>query len=214
MKALLIKDLAIMKNRGKMLLFMIAWGIAMMFFMEDSSFVVGWLVMIATISAVSTISYDEHDNCMPFLMSMPVSRRDYALEKYLFSAICGAVFLAISLLIVIAVNAVNGKAFSAADDLNGILAFLPVVLVILSVSIPPQLKWGAEKGRTAMMVIFGVIFLGGIVFSEFGSGLGHLAGQLGALSMKAVISAVLAVSLILTALSILISIRIMENKEF
>ncbi len=219
MKGLLAKDLALMKQRGKMILFLIVWAIIMSAVMEDASFVVGWIVMIATISSVSTISYDEYDNCMPFLMSMPVTRRDYAVEKYLFSACIGFVFWLISLVIVACCSRFTDMKFSVSEDLPGMVLFLAVVLILLSVSIPPQLKWGAEKGRITMLIIFGVVFVGGFLISKLSagmdtSGLKRFVSWLDTLPMAGVILVVLAVSVLITLVSVMISIRIMEKKEF
>ena len=84
----------------------------MRFAMDDSSFVVGWVTMIAVITALGTISYDEYDNCMPFLMTLPVTRKGYALEKYLFTMICSVIFWIISVVIVIITSLFSEKSFS------------------------------------------------------------------------------------------------------
>ena len=212
MKGLLVKDLALMKQRGKILIFLVLWGIVMRAVMDDSSFVVGWIVMIATITSVSTISYDEYDNCMPFLMSMPVTRRGYAAEKYLFTLITGAVFWAVSVLIAAVGDLVMKKAFSPAEELPGMMIFLAVVLLIASFTIPPQLKWGAEKGRIVMLILFGVIFVGAFAVSRIEAAREALA-NLSRLSLPAVFAGVIGGSIALAAISLLISFRIMEQKE-
>ncbi len=214
MSGLLAKDLALMKQRGKIMLFLVAWGILMTFIMEDAAFVVGWIVMIAAITSISTISYDEYDNCMPFLMTLPVTRRDYAVEKYLFSAAVGAVFWLIALVIVIVSSLVRGSVFSPAEELPGMVLFLGVLLAILALCIPPQLKWGAEKGRIMMLLIFGVVFVVSLLIGRFGGGLQKAAAFLESLPMAGVILGSMAFSLALTAVSVMISIRIMEKKEF
>ena len=98
MKGLFIKDLALMKQRTKILIFLVIWGIVISFFMDDAAFSVGWVVMIAALTSISTISYDEYDNGMPQLMSLPASRAAYAIEKYLFVIFWSVVFWVISVI--------------------------------------------------------------------------------------------------------------------
>ena len=212
MKGLLAKDIALMKQRGKILLFLLIWGIIMTVVMENSSFVVGWIVMIAVITSLSTISYDEYDNCMPFLMSLPVNRRIYAEEKYVFSTICGVAFWAVSLIIVAATNGISGKAAMHAEDFLGMVLFLAVV--IQAFCIPPQLKWGPEKGRMAMLIIFGVVFVASILLSKFGDSLHKAADKLETLPMPGVVIGAVVASLIILGISVMISIRIMNQREF
>ena len=59
----------------------------MLSFAMDSTFVVTYFTMIGSLLVLTTISYDTFDNGMPFLMSLPVSGKTYAQEKFLFSLI-------------------------------------------------------------------------------------------------------------------------------
>ena len=214
MKGLLMKDWALMKQRGKILLFLVAWGFLMTFIMDSSSFVVGWIVCIAAITSLSTISYDEYDNCMPFLMSLPVTRRAYALEKYLFSLLSGGVFWVLSLGIVAVCGLFNGKGFSLAEELPGMVVILALTFFILAVSIPPQLKWGAEKGRIVMLLIYAVIGAGAFLLNRFGGTSSGVGERLSALPLWGAVLGALGLGVLLTAVSALISVRILEKKEF
>lgn len=214
MKGLLAKDYALMKHRGRILLFLLAWAIVMAYVMDDSAFTIGWVSMIATITSLTSISYDEYDNGMPFLMSLPVTRKDYAVEKYVFSLICSAVFWLIAVVISIVFGMIKKKAFTMAEDLPGSVLFLAAMMVILAVCIPPMLKWGAEKGRIVMLVMFGVVFVVAFLISRLGGSIKKMAGWLESVSMPAVVLIAIVIGAVLLAASILISIRIMEKKEF
>ncbi len=213
MKGLLANDFALMRQRMKIMLFLIVWGIIMVFVMENGAFVVGWMVMIATITSISTISYDEYDNCMPFLMSLPVTRRTYAVEKYLFSMLFGTGSWLLSVLIVAVFGRFGGKSFSPAEDLPMLITFLALMLVIVAVSIPPQLKWGAEKGRTVLLILYAMVFAVFFLVGKLG-GIKASVGKMDALSPSSVVIPFFAAGLILLAVSVMLSIRIMEKKEF
>ena len=91
---------------------------------------------------------------------------------------------------------------------------LALIFFILAVSIPPQLKWGAEKGRIVMLLIYAVFGAGAFLLSRFGDNLSGMGERLSALPMWGVIWGVLGLCSVLTVLSALISMRIMEKKEF
>lgn len=213
MKGLLAKDFALIKKRGKVMAFLLVWGVVMNFVMDDNSFAMGWIVMIATIMSFSTVSYDEYDNCMPFLMSMPVTRRSYAVEKYAFSLLFMLGAWVLSLVIMFVCSLFNGKGF-AVEDLMGSLLFLPLMMLVLSISVPPQLKWGAERGRIALLLIFGVVFVAGLLAAKFGGGFERVTSWLDARSMGGFVAACFAAGIVITCISLFLSIRIMEKKEF
>lgn len=48
------------------------------------------MTMFRAMIAVGTLSYDETDNGLAFLMTLPVDRKTYVREKYLFILICTA----------------------------------------------------------------------------------------------------------------------------
>ena len=51
---------------------------------KDSLFVISYAAILFTILAISTLSYDEYENGMSFLFTLPFSRNTYVVEKYLF----------------------------------------------------------------------------------------------------------------------------------
>ena len=89
MKGLLIKDFKLMKNQKNFFFIMIFIAAAMLFAEFESTFVVSYFTMIASMFVLSTISYDEYDNGYAFLFSMPFSRTSYVKEKYVFSILVG-----------------------------------------------------------------------------------------------------------------------------
>ena len=80
MKGLLIKDFKLMKNQKNFFFIMIFIAAAMLFAEFESTFVVSYFTMIASMFVLSTISYDEYDNGYAFLFSMPFSRTSYVKE--------------------------------------------------------------------------------------------------------------------------------------
>ena len=55
----------------------------------DATFVSGYISIVFAMFAISTISYDEYDNGNAFLFTLPFSRKEYVLSKYVFGgALC------------------------------------------------------------------------------------------------------------------------------
>lgn len=217
MKGLLIKDLRLMKNMGNSLALILVMAVGMSFYIKDISFIVVYMAIIGTTLTSSTISYDEFDNGNAFLFSLPVSRKDYVLEKYLFSLLmCGVGWLLGSMIAIVAGAARH--ALVPAEGLMTAVALLPVAIGLNVVLIPLRLKFEAEKSRIAQIMVMGGFFLvcvlGAKLAERLGIDLNALGERMPAMSEGAGIAAVLAVSVALLFISCHISIRIMERKEF
>lgn len=55
--------------------------------------------MICSMFSLSTISYDEFDNGNAFLFSLPITRKGYVIEKYIFGIMLGVISLILSTII-------------------------------------------------------------------------------------------------------------------
>lgn len=217
MLGLLEKDLRLTLTRKQTLLIFVVAALVMGMTM-DGSFLVGYLTMLATITAIGTISYDEFDNGMAFLMTLPTGRKTYVLEKYLFSLLLAAAAWCVGLILYAVMSAVRHSAIALGDELPMLLAILPVLYLSAAVMIPLQLKYGSEKSRIVLFILFGVaaaLFVG--LKNGFGGAVPSPDGlimALSGLSPAAVLLSLTAVCVLLTVVSYLCSVRIMEKKEF
>ena len=215
MKGLLVKDFCILLQRKSFFLILALLTVFMSFSMSDGMFVIGWITMIMGIFSLSTLSYDEYDNCMPFLMSMPVSRRTYAAEKYLFGLLCGFSGWLFSAVIGLLKNLVMHTLSENAETILTTLIFLPLLLILLSCCIPVELKWGAERGRMYLLGIYGIFFAGIGIGMRFLPEAPAFVGKIASgLSFPMFIVIVYVLAILLCIASILLSIRITSKKEF
>ena len=93
MKAMLIKDLKLMKNLKHFFLLILVIGVACSVVYNNPSFVIAYMTVIFSSMAVSTISYDNYENGAAFFFTLPVSRKGYVREKYVLSMILVVVSL-------------------------------------------------------------------------------------------------------------------------
>lgn len=225
MSGLLVKDFRLMLQRKQFFLLLLVIMVCLLL-NNNYNFIFSYLTMIAALMSLSTLSYDEAENCYAFLMTMPVERKHYVREKYLFGLICGilawtagaAVCAAGVLLKLPAV-----ENFSYRDIIYTLLN-IAVGLLILDAALPFQLKFGMEKGRLMAVVMFGAftaVALGIMKLMKTTSmpdWMRQGAEELQVFFEKTgegfLVAIGLGVVFVLTCISMAISRRIMERKEF
>lgn len=218
MTGLLIKDWKILKNQGRYFFTMLI--LAMLILIvgseEYSAFAVSYITFLFAYFTLSTISYDEYDNGMAFLMTLPVSRRIYVSEKY---------FLAVLLtggawLFSVGMNFVFFRFGSSSEVFREMLctepAFLMVVFVFLGISLPLFLKYGPEKGRVISFGILGAAVLAAFFLGRMGIGVTELRVlELLSEERPLMIGGICTVFSVLTVMiSYMVSLKLMEKKEF
>lgn len=217
MKALLIKDFKLMKGQKSFFLILLVMVFAMAIFSQDVSFSLSFPTFILAIFAISSISYDELDNGFSFLFTLPITRKEYVREKYLLGLLLGGGSLLGSGLLNGFILLIKGT--GGIQEIILLSCFLmPVILLVLSVVIPIQLKFGAEKGRLALFLIFGAITLSTIaliqILSLFDINIENTLSSLSQLHLASMISIVIIIAIAISLISVAISQSIMTNKEF
>lgn len=187
-------------------------------FTTDSSFVVGYTTFCMFILAESTISYDEFDNGFSFLMTLPFKRTTYVLEKYLLCGIFAISALIFSNIVCIFVNEYKQTGFLITDLLTQSAIIFPCVLLVINLMIPLQIKFGAEKTRIVIFATTGIIFILGIAITKFvdlaNLPIDSIIEKLQKITEFQLMIGCFALSIAATLLSIAISNKIINNKEF
>lgn len=217
MKGLLIKDIKLMLNQQKFLITIGFAALLLVTVVKDMSVIISYMAVVGSLFTINTISYDEFDNGNAFLFSLPVTRGGYVAEKYGFGLImCGSCWL---FSVVAAVVGVEVRKIGSAHDMLIIGAeVLPVILILLALMLPVQLKFGGEKGRIVSIAAVGVLFA---VCAGAGKAANIMNIDLIALLNSAaewdwgvVVAVTVAAAVVLLLLSARISVSIMKKKEF
>ena len=217
MKGLLIKDFKLLKGQKNFFMAITAISIIMIIVSPGTSFPIGLLGFVGALFSLSSISYDEFDNGNAFLFSLPITRKDYVLEKYIFGLISGIMFLLLGTVIsLVAIGITKTGSFNEIFITAGSL--FPTILLILSIMLPFILKFGGEKGRIAIIGVMGFIFVIGLLLikaTEFmGIDLYALLKKLPQFEPQMYVLLFLLLSVIVLTISYLISLAIMKKKEF
>lgn len=217
MKGLLIKDFKLMKGQKNFFIAIAAMSLIMIITSPGSSFPIGFLGFVGSLFVLSSISYDEFDNGNAFLFSLPITRKDYVLEKYIFGLISGITSLLLGTVI-----SLIGIGITKTGSFNEIIittsSLFPAILLLLSIMLPFILKYGGEKGRIAIIGVMGFIFVVGLVLKKtteyMGIDLYALLKNLPQFEPQVYILLFLLLSVVVLGISYFISLAILRKKEF
>lgn len=220
MKGLLIKDFQLSLLNIRMLVIICVVSIFITSSSTGSaSFVISYVTIIFFMFVLTSISYDETDHSISFLFTLPISRKTYVREKYIFSLICGMIGLVFSTAVCIIVGAVKNVNLIEPGMIPAALGIYLTLLFIVALMLPIQLKFGGDNGRIALFIVFGVIvaaiFIGSKILEHFNI---HEADIIKFLDLLLSSNTALAIPgfilLVLAALGISyrISVKIMEHK--
>lgn len=93
MKALFIQDIRYMLTQKSFLVTILIVGIALALGQNDNYiFVIGYLGFMGMITGLMSLTMDDQSHGLTFLFSLPIDRRTYVREKYLFVVFMGIVF--------------------------------------------------------------------------------------------------------------------------
>lgn len=217
MKGLLIKDLSLIKMQGRFLVIVAFLGVFMALNADNPTFVIGFMSYMGAIFTMNTISYDEFENGNAFLFSLPITRKMYAMEKYVFGIIFGGIMSAFSTVLCVIFELCSGFG-NFVSIAEAALWTIPMLLVMLAVVIPIQLKFGGEKGRIVTIAAIGVAVGLGIAVVKLVNSenfdLNGLYRIVSFLESNFILPAAFLISCALLFISYRISVHIVEKKEF
>lgn len=212
-----MKDLKLIWVQKGVLILILAMEAFLIIRSDNQVFAIGYMTFIGALFALSTISYDEADNGNTFLFTLPISRKGYVAEKYLFGLLLGGCFWLIGVLFAgVSILTKGGLQFR---DLFG-MAFmlLPVLFGLLALMFPFQLKFGGEKGRIAIIAAIGMVCIVGVGIEKlarmFHIDLASIFLHMEGMSMGTLSAIVIGIGLVLLYISYQISVAIMNKKEF
>lgn len=206
MIGLLIKDLLNIRKELKIYALFIAVYVAITFVSQDTNILMAVIAMMCVMMPLTAIAYDEKANWDKYSLTMPISRKEIVLSKYILGVGLATMGLIITSIISIFDNGIM------TDFIELPIVYWCLSIVLLSIILPIIIKFGAEKGRFIMMaVIFLPTFI--IVLLSKVIPMDSITRTIDSLFNYATIIAILSIAISLT-ISISISFKIYNNKEF
>ncbi len=217
MKGLLIKDFKLIKGQGSYFLVIAAFAAGVTILSDNPSFIIGYLTFVGSLFTLTTLSYDEMDNGSAFLFSLPITRKGYVTEKYGLGLILGGGSCLLATLIASAAELWKNS-IPVKETITSALWMIPIVLFILSFTLPVQLKFSTEKSSIVMVVVIGLVFAVGFLISKIAGmlniDLAAAADRLASMGMGTLFAVLLAAAVIVFLISLNISVAIINKKEF
>ena len=167
-KGLLAKDLYVFRNFKSNIIFSIFMFIFLITVgsIRSEIFTFGSILFLIFfgMNSISSFSYDENADSDKYLLSLPITRKEIVLSKYLFVFLNSFISLIIGIFISFVITIlVRGKINNLGDSLRICLIAFTSVSFLMCANVPCIYKWGVEKGRMQSVVIPALfIFLLGI----------------------------------------------------
>ena len=209
MKALIYKDLISIKN-ALLLQFAVIIGLGIYFYKENQLVLIPlFFILIPIILLGMVFGIDNQYSTDKYLISSGISRKKIVFSRY--TIIWFMSLFAIALSFVVGFNK------------NPLTKEIPLILILSSlffitsivgvVELPLMYKFGAEKARLVFVILYFVVFA---FFSTISSNKEWLLEYVnkGLTMDKTLLSLIIfAITIIVHAISVFISIKIFENKE-
>ena len=213
MKGILIKDLYVAAKQCRYLLISPIVFIAISVFGQNTGtlFFAFFASLLMSMFPMTIMSFDERSRWDVFSIALPYKRSDMVLSKYVLSMAGNIVAAALYFVISLIVNAGNW-------DLEFYFSIAVIAVsfgfIYTAIAFPPIFKLGVEKGRIWYLVSI-------VAISSIGGGLaekasGFFTPTTEPIPMENLSAGLIAfpISVILVAISALISIKFYEKREF
>lgn len=161
MKALLMKDLRTLKNERRLWVSIIGVSVLFGVLLQNWYFMMGYIMFGLSMIARTMYQYDVADQGIVYLMTLPITRKEYVKEKYLLSlmSICIGGILSM-ILTKIGMLFTPDQADSNQEIFSAFLGILAVALVLQAIIFPVELKYDVSKSRIIiLLLVMGIIIL-------------------------------------------------------
>ncbi|MGN1275935.1 MAG: ABC-2 transporter permease [Floccifex sp.] len=196
MKGLLTKDICIILLQKRFFLLLMLVGVA--FYTFSPFTMVVYLSFIFSSTAIGTISYDQFDNGMLYILCQPTTKKDYVKEKFILCFGLTCMGWLVSTLICIIIMVIQHVFYF--DFLFLSLSLLPIAYGVSCIQIPIKLKFEAEKSRIATFISTGFLVAIFTIFPNINLNIGFF---------------VISILFILCIIALYsISVKIMTSKEY
>ena len=219
MKALFIKDIRIVLKQQRVLICAFFAVITILAFATDNSmYAVAFVLFLVPTMMLTTISYDTFENGMSYIMSLPVSVKDYVAEKYILTVVSSLIFnIMATILINVVLNIGKGVGIMPLELIVNAMLAQFMVLIYISLVLPVDIRFGTDKGMIIVVLMAVVIGAAGPMLSNINvdSGLMYKLSESEITSVP-VNTALLLMSVggVFAIVSYFISVKLMKQMEY
>ena len=219
-RGLLEKDFRLFFRQGGNL-FLVLVFVALFFILTGktaAAFIAMYIPSVLAIYSGNTISYDENGHGYTYLFSLPVNKKIYVREKYIFSFIMTACGWCIGMICAGIMVLINPEEVFDLEMLAMELITFFVFQAIAGIMIAIRIRFEGEKGRIvlpiAILIIFAICYtIGSFVKANLGLK-ERILQVIGGIGDFEIGIALIVISLLIWFASYKYSMRTMKKKEF
>lgn len=223
MKGLIIKDLLNLSSyKTTLLIILIFCSIGMVGTDAVNAAPIFITVMIGMI-VLSTFNYDEASHAEKYILSLPLTRKEIVMSKYVLAIVANIlgsiVGILLTIIIVNVINVIRPEDLIKLDFENLLITAVSGIFgvaLIQAIQIPSVYRFGAEKGRIQMFLLLFllVLMIAGVGFLITKIGFDINIEKINRFMNHFDIPILILVSAILYYISYKISYKIFKKKEY
>lgn len=205
MKGLVLKEIYNLKGFGRILGLLVALYAVVGVITGSTAYIWTVLMLLCAMLPMTSSALDDQANWNAYAQCMPVSRTQQVVAKYLMTLIVAVSLVAVSLLVTLLASLRNTVNWD--ETFLGMGVSFCMALLLTALLMPAVIKFGVEKARLVIMigVMLAMILFTGLLGTD-------VAAQ--APVLRIIPYVLPPVAVVLFGLSVLVSVRIYEAKEF
>lgn len=200
MKGLFKKDLLLLKSQIKYIVMIVVICLIMAYANSGFAYISSYLTFMGTGLVFNSFSYDMYHNEMTYLFALPISKKEYCIEKYIYAFTITFISWLIAFLITSATH-INLETVIVQ------LAMLFSGFIYLSITIPIVIRYGREKATIIVLMLVLLLFL---AVASGATSVGMLMSNFSGFILIGIYAFIVLVALILSYRS---TISILNDKE-
>ena len=200
MKGLLKKDLLLLKSQIKYIVMIVVICLIMAYANSGFAYISSYLTFMGTGLVFNSLSYDMYHNEIAYLFALPISKKEYCLEKYIYAFTITFISWLIAFLITSATH-INLETVIVQ------LAMLFSGFIYLSITIPVVIRYGREKATIIVLMLVLLLFL---AVASGATSVGMLMSNFSGFTLIGIYAFIVLIALILSYRS---TISILNDKE-
>lgn len=200
MKGLFKKDLLSLKSQIKYIVMIVVICLIMAYANSGFAYISSYLTFMGTGLVFNSFSYDMYHNEMTYLFALPISKKEYCIEKYIYAFTITFISWLIAFLITSATH-INLETVIVQ------LAMLFSGFIYLFITIPVVIRYGREKATIIVLMLVLLLFL---AVASGATSVGMLMSNFSGFILIGIYAFIVLVALILSYRS---TISILNDKE-
>ncbi len=173
-KGLMTKDLLQLRSYRKSLIIFIIIYFLVAISQSSINGISTMLVIMLTLGlgmfSMATFNYDEVSKTDKYILTLPLTRKEVVLSKYIFCICSTLIGCIIGMVLSFIITFIFTKSIPNIFEIISIgIGAIFGISIIETIQIPCIYKWGAEKGRLNMFILVIIVssILGGISYINF-----------------------------------------------